>query len=141
MIKKIFLFALSGIIFLLLFNGCGKKSSLYFCEDYVDGKEIGVSNRFTPGYLTVMVDLRPENRKVGVDDVDLILTQIKDENGDEIAEKEIDIIPFTVRAEWDYLYFQDKERLGFKLPGTYRVTLADKNGKKIASGEVEVVKK
>lgn len=140
MIKKISLFALSCIIFLLLLNGCEKKSSLYFCEDYIDGKEIGVSSRFTPGYLTVMVDLRPENRKVGVDEVDLILTQIKDENGDEIVEEEIDRIPFTVRAEWDFLYFQDEERLGFTRPGTYRVTLADKKGKKIASGELEVVK-
>lgn len=141
MIKKnsflVFILFLTAILFI----SCEKKSSLYFCEDYVDGKEIGVSSRFTPGYLTVMVDLRPENKKVGAEEVELILTQIKDENGNEIAEKEIDRIPFTVKADWDYLYFQDKERLKFKLPSTYRVTLADKDGRKIASGEIEVVKK
>ncbi|MCX7833475.1 MAG: DUF2914 domain-containing protein [Ignavibacteria bacterium] len=141
MSTKLFFLVFSYLIFTLLFVGCEKKSSLYFCEDYVDGKEIGVSKRFTPGYLTVMVDLRPENKKVGAEEVELILTQIKDENGTEIAEKEIDRIPFTVKADWDYFYFQNKERLGFKLPGTYRVTLADKNGNKIASGEIEVVKK
>lgn len=139
--KKFFTLALSILMLSIFFISCQKKSSLYFCEDYVDGKEVGVSDRFTPGYLTVMVDLRPENKKVGTANVDLIITQIKDEKGTEIVEKEIDKIPFTVNADWDYLYFQDKERLGFRSPGTYRVTLADDKGRKIASGEIEIVEK
>ena len=55
-------------------------AKLYFCEDYKNGEEINVSERFTPGWLTVMLDLRPTGKKLGVFKVELMLTKIKDDD-------------------------------------------------------------
>ncbi|MCE1166282.1 MAG: hypothetical protein LWX07_12865 [Bacteroidetes bacterium] len=115
------------------------KAKLYFCEQYKNGEEIGVSKRFTPGWLTVMVDLRPAGTTLGVGKVELRLTKIKDASGNSISEKIIKNIPFDVQADWDYTYFTDKTNLKFTSPGTYRVTCQKKDGTPIVSGEVEVV--
>lgn len=115
------------------------KGKLYFCEQYKNGQEIGVSKRFTPGWLTVMVDLRPAGTTLGVGKVELRLTKIKDASGSSISEKIIKTIPFDVQADWDYTYFTDKTNLKFTSPGTYRVTCQKKDGTPIVSGEVEVV--
>lgn len=114
---------------------------LYFCEDYVNGKEIGKSDVFTPGYLTVMVDLRPVKKTIGTGKVDLRLTKIKDEYGDSISDEIIETIPFNVEPDWDYTYFQDKKKLGFTEPGTYKVTLMKTDGSPICSGQVKVTAK
>ena len=108
--------------------------SLYFCEDYVDGEEIGVSERFTPGWLTVMVKT---DEPLGVGKVELRIVRIR-KNG---SEKIIDTVPFDVQADWDYTYFQDKKRISFKTPGDYKVTLQKVDGTPIVSGEVTVVPK
>jgi len=114
------------------------KAKLYFCEDYKSG-EIGVSDVFTPGWLTVMVDLRPAGQKLGVGKVELRISKVKDASGEEISEKIIDTVPFDVQADWDYTYFQDKDRISFKTPGVYRVTMQKVDGTPICSGEVKVV--
>lgn len=113
-------------------------STLYFCEDYKNGKEIGVSERFTTGWLTVMVRT---DKPLGVGKVELRMTKVKDSNGDKISEKIIDTVPFDVQADWDYTYFQDKSRLKFTSPGTYKVTMQKVDGTPICSGEVEVTSK
>ena len=112
--------------------------SLYFCEDYRGGKEIGVSDRFTPGWLTVMVRT---DEPLGVGKVELRLTKVADAAGNSVSEKIIDTIPFDVQADWDYTYFQDKDRLRFTTPGTYKVTLQKVDGSPIVSGEVTVVRR
>jgi hypothetical protein len=117
------------------------RGKLYFCEQYKNGEEIGVSERFTPGWLTVMVDLRPAGTTLGTGKVDLRLTKIKDAAGNDISEKIIKTIPFDVQADWDYTYFTDKDNLKFSSPGTYKVTCMKKDGTPIVSGEVEVVSK
>jgi len=114
---------------------------LYFCEDYVNGKEIGKSDVFTPGYLTVMVNLKPVKRTIGTGKVELRLTKIKDEDGRSISDEIIETIPFNVEPDWDYTYFQDKEKLGFREPGTYKVTLMKTDGSPICSGQVKVIPK
>lgn len=116
-------------------NSFAQNGSLYFCEDYKNGKEIGVSDRFTTGWLTVMVR---SDRPLGVGKVELRLTKIADAKGKSITPKIMDTIPFDVEADWDYTYFQDKERLLFNTPGTYRVTLQKVDGTPICSGIVEV---
>lgn len=113
-------------------------SKLYFCEDYKNGKEIGVSDRFTTGWLTVMVRT---DKPLGVGKVELRMTKIKDAAGDKISEKIVDTVPFDVQADWDYTYFQDKSRLKFSSPGTYKVTMQKVDGTPICSGEVEVTSK
>ena len=109
--------------------------SLYFCEDYVGGEEIGVSERFTTGWLTVMVKT---DEPLGVGKVELRLSKIKDASGNSISEQIIDDIPFNVQPDWDYTFFQDKKNLTFKTPGTYKATLLKPDGSPIVSGEVEI---
>lgn len=117
------------------------KPKLYFCETYDTEKgEIGVSNKFTTGYLTVMVDYRTSKQKIGLKDVYIRIAKIKDEFGLEIKERIIKTIPFTVDPEWDYIYFFDRENINFKSPGTYKVYLLDKNYKYITHGVVEIVR-
>jgi hypothetical protein len=112
---------------------------LYFCEDYIDGEEIGKSNVFTTGYLTVMVDLRPAGITFDTYRVKLVLTKVKDAYGNKITRENIESIPFNVEPEWDFSYFQDKENLGFREAGTYEVSLIKSNGEKIVSGIVKIV--
>lgn len=110
--------------------------SLYFCEDYKDAKEIGVSDKFTTGWLTVMVrTFKP----FGTEKVELLITQIGDKNGNTISEKVIDTVPFDIGADWTYAYFQDKSNLKFTSPGIYRVTLKDLKGIPFCSGEVKII--
>lgn len=118
-------------------NTGGVSGKLYFCEDY-KGKEIGVSDRFTPGWLTVMVKT---DEPLGVGKVELRLTKVKDADGNKISEKIMDTVPFDIQPDWDYTYFQDKDRLRFSSPGTYKVTLQKTDGTPMLSGEVEVVSK
>jgi hypothetical protein len=115
------------------------KGKLYFCEQYKNGEEIGVSKRFTPGWLTVMIDTRPSGTTLGTGKVELRLSKIKDASGNDISEKIIKTVPFNVQADWDYTYFTDKENLKFSSPGTYRVVCQKTDGTPIVSGEVEIV--
>ena len=102
--------------------------------------EIGVSDKLSPGYLTVMVDLRPSKKKIGMSEVKIKLTKIKDADGKPISEKDIRTVPFTVQSSFDYIFFENKKDLKFTSPGTYRATLLDKKGNYLVSGEVEVTK-
>lgn len=108
-----------------------KGGRLYFCEDY-QGREINVSERFSTGWLTVMVKL---DAPIGVGKVDLRLEKMSDGKPVKI----IDTIPFEVPADNDYIYFQDKKNLKFNSPGEYRVTLLKKDGTPIVSGDVTVI--
>ncbi len=117
------------------------ESRLYFCEQYKNGEEIGVSKRFTPGWLTVMIDLRPAGKTLGTGKVELRISKIKDEDGSDISEKIIKTVPFSVQADWDYTYFEDHDNLKFKTPGTYKVVCQKVDGTPIVECQVEVVPK
>lgn len=117
------------------------EGKLYFCEQYKNGEEIGVSKRFTTGWLTVMVDLRPAGKTLGTGKVELRLSKIKDEDGRDISEKIIKTVPFSVQSDWEYTYFEDHDNLKFKTPGTYKVVCQKVDGTPIVSGEVEIISK
>jgi hypothetical protein len=117
------------------------ESKLYFCEQYKNGEEIGVSKKFTPGWLTVMVDLRPAGKTLGTGKVELRISKIKNEDGEEISEKIMKTVPFSVQSDWDYTYFEDHENIKFKTPGTYKVVCQKVDGTPIVEGQVEVVPK
>ncbi|MFA5403835.1 MAG: hypothetical protein WC358_02760 [Ignavibacteria bacterium] len=117
------------------------EAKLYFCEQYKNGEEIGVSKRFTPGWLTVMIDLRPAGKTLGTGKVELRISRIKDEDGNEISEKIIKTVPFSVQADWDYTYFEDHDNIKFKTPGTYKVVCQKVDGTPIVEGQVDVVSK
>jgi len=136
--NKKFRFITALLILAALTVGCSKFSSmfagenkLYFCEKYDTIKgEINESSKFTTGTLTVMIDLRPTKTKIGVTDVNINIT-------DKSTGKAIETLPFTVKPDMDYIYFNDVE---FKEPGTYRVSCLKEDGTVIVSGEVEIVK-
>ncbi len=108
-----------------------KGETLYFCERYEFGKEIGKGNKFTTGTLTVMVDLRKENKKIGVSSVEINITDI---NTGKVA----DTLPFEVKPDYDYIHFDD---IKFNEPGKYKVSCIKKDGTVVSANLVEIVKK
>ncbi len=113
---------------------------LYFCEKYdPETGEIGISDRFTTGWLTVMLDMRKSGKTIGVRDVEIRISKIRDASGKKVSEKILKTIKFSVEPDYDYIYFTDEKNLKFDTPGTYKVTLMDKKGNLIAKGEVEIV--
>lgn len=108
-----------------------KGETLYFCEKYEFGKEIGKANKFSTGTLTVMVDLRKENKKIAVSSVDINITEA-------ISGKVVDTLPYEVKPDYDYIHFDD---INFKEPGKYKVSCIKKDGTVVASNLVEIVNK
>jgi hypothetical protein len=106
-------------------------NSLYFCEEYRNGKEIGVSDVFTipsgGGYLTVMIKLKDP---IGVGKVDL---RISKKTGG--SEKIVETIPFDVQPDWDYIHFDE---ITFRSAGMHRVTLLKPDGTPIATGDIQI---
>jgi hypothetical protein len=104
---------------------------LYFCEEYKNGKEIGLSDVFTipraGGYLTVMIKL---DKPIGVGKCDL---RISRKTGS--TEKIIETLPFDVQPDWDYIHFDE---VTFHQDGLHKVTLLKPDGTAIAYGEVQI---
>jgi len=129
-------FLLAVVVLISLALGCSmfgsKENKLYFCEKYDPVKgEIGESSKFTTGTLTVMVDLRPTKTKIGVDDVNINVT-------DKASGEAVETLPFTVQPNMDYIYFND---VAFSKPGKFKVSCLKKDGTVIATGEIEIVNK
>ena len=106
-----------------------RNDTLYFCEQYKEGTEIGNADEFYlptgGGLITVMLrTLTP----IGIIEVFILLE--KDIAGirDNISKE-----PFDVEAGWDYIFFAD---IKFPQPGKYKVSAVKKNGDVIASGYV-----
>jgi|WetSurMetagenome_2_1015567.scaffolds.fasta_scaffold65969_2 hypothetical protein len=139
--KSAFYLFIFSLFFLSFTNSNAQplSSQLYFCEQYKDGIEIGVSSTFTTGRITVMLDLRPVNKTVGVNKVFIKITKVADKNGYYPDEVYIDRIPFDVGPDWDYIYFEDHERIQFIEPGVYRVYCLNDNGEIISSAFLKVV--
>jgi hypothetical protein len=110
-------------------------AKLYFCEEYRDGHEIGVSDAFTissgGGYFTCMIDLRPTGKKIGVGKLDLRITKLTD-----AGEKIIDTKNFDVQPDWDYIYFD--KFYTFHSDGKYKITAMKPDGTPVASGTVKI---
>ena len=108
---------------------------LYFCEEYRNGREVGVSDAFTissgGGYFTCMIDLRPTGKKIGVGKLDLRITKLTD-----AGEKIIDTKDFDVQPDWDYIYFD--KFYTFRSDGRYKITALKPDGTPVASGTVKI---
>jgi hypothetical protein len=144
--KTLLFFLLIGIFSL----SCGKlkevtkkvssnEPRVYFCEKWDQQKNAPVneSTRFTPGFLTVVLEM-PGDKTLGVAEVNLRITKTKDASGNAV-EKIIGTFPFEVEATWNTAYFTDPENITFSEPGTYRVSVYKNDGTLIGSGEVEIV--
>lgn len=111
---------------------------LYFCEKY-DSKrgEIGVSDRFTTGYLTVMVK---SDNALDLEDVHIQFDKLNERNKKFEFYKKFD---YVIDPEMSYVFFakNSDSDLKFEEPGLYRVFLLDDRDKTVASALIEIVSK
>ncbi len=135
-----FLFSLT--ITVLLVFGCSKlgnltggdsSDKLYFCESYNPSTDKcdGKSSKYTEGYLTVMVDTRPSKKKIGVNKVNINITDLK-------TGEVIETYPFDTKPDMDYAYF---DKVDFKTVGKFKVSALKPDGTVIVSNEIEIVDK
>ena len=140
--KKIFLsmFVLSVFFFpgLLTTVFAQNEPVLYFCEKYDSKKgEVGVSDRFTTGYLTVMVK---SDYELDLEDVHIQFDRLDERSKKFEFYKKFD---YVIEPEMSYVFFakNDDSDLKFEEPGFYRVFLLDDNDKTVASALIEIVSK
>jgi hypothetical protein len=136
--KLTLLFAL-----VMLFSLIGLKTTvyaqngpvLYFCEKYSSAGEESISDRFTTGYLTVMVKC---DYALGLSDVSIQMDKYNCSTGkfDYYAKTS-----FSVTEDMKYIYFEGTtEKINFKATGIYRVYLLDGAGKTVTSSLIEIIK-
>jgi hypothetical protein len=112
---------------------------MYFCEyyDVRSGMEVGVSDRFTTGYLTIVVKA----------DYPLRLTECSiqfDKYNERIGGFEYyNKFHFVVEPDMNYIYFNNEQQKDFSFydAGFYRVFLLDEGDRSVASGLVEIIRK
>jgi hypothetical protein len=108
---------------------------LYFCEKYGRNGEIGVSDRFTTGYLTVVVKA---DYALGLDEVAIQFDQYNYRTGEfEYFEK----FNYSVDPDMKYIFFEKNEEsdMNFREPGIYRVFLLDERDRTVASALIEII--
>ena len=110
---------------------------MYFCEKYdsYDG-EIGVSDRFTTGYLTVMVKA---DDALNLRDVSIQFDQYNERKDKFEFYKKFD---YTVDRDMNYVFFarNDESDMEFEEPGFYRVFLLDDRDNTVASAVIEIIR-
>ncbi len=109
---------------------------LYMCVNYDSEKgEVGISDRFTTGYLTAVVKC---DYALGLSDVSIQFDKYNPYNG--LFEYYKNFY-FTVDPDMSYIYFSrnDENDMSFNDPGFYRVYLLDENDKTVASCLVEII--
>jgi hypothetical protein len=109
---------------------------MYFCERYDDyDGEIGVSDRFTTGYITVMVKSDSELR---LKDVAIQYDKYNERNGKFEYYKKF---YFTITRDMKYVFFarNDESDMEFEEPGFYRVFLLDEDDKTVTSALIEII--
>jgi hypothetical protein len=109
---------------------------MYFCERYDDSDgEVGVSDRFTTGYITVMVKC---DYALKLEDVTIQYDKYDFRTGKFEYYKKFD---FTIDRDMKYIFFErnDDSDLKFDDPGFYRVFLLDEDGKTVTSALIEII--
>jgi len=109
---------------------------MYFCEKYGRNGEIGVSDRFTTGYLTVMVK---SDYALGLDDVTIQFDKYNYRTDDfEYYEK----FYYSIDPDMNYIFFEknDESDMNFKDPGVYRVFLLDDRDRTVTSALIEIIR-
>ncbi|MCE1166281.1 MAG: hypothetical protein LWX07_12860 [Bacteroidetes bacterium] len=108
---------------------------LYFCEKYGNDGEEGISDRFTSGYLTVMVKC---DYALGLSNVSVQFDKMNRTTGKFEYYKKFS---YKVEPSMKYIYFSKNSSSDMKFddPGIYRVFLLDENGKTVTSGLIEII--
>ncbi len=134
----------SSFIFILLFIAGSKSITLaqngpvlYFCEKYSTDGEEGIADRFTAGYLTIMIRC---DYALGLKDCHIQYDKWNDTTQEFDYYKKFD---FTVQPNMSYIYFSktDNSDLSFDDPGIYRVFLLDNYNETVASSLIQIVSK
>ncbi len=110
---------------------------LYFCEKYGKNGEVGVSDRFTTGYLTVMVKC---DYALNLEDCSIQFDMYNPKTRKFEYYKKFD---YSVDPDMKYIYFakNSESDMKFEEPGFYRVFLLDDDDKTVASALIEIVSK
>ena len=108
---------------------------LYFCEKYGNKGEVGVSDRFTTGYLTVMVKC---DDALDLEDCSIQFDLYNPRSKKFEFYKKFD---YVVEPDMNYIFFakNDESDLKFEEPGFYRVFLLDDRDKTVASALIEII--
>ena len=109
---------------------------LYFCEKYDSRKgEVGISDRFTTGYLTVMVKC---DYALDLEDCSIQFDLYNPRSKKFEYYKKFD---YVVEPDMKYIFFakNDESDLKFEDPGFYRVFLLDDRDKTVASALIEII--
>jgi hypothetical protein len=132
-----FLFSIAILVSLVF--GCSKlgdiaggdTDKLFFCENYNSSTDKceGKSTKYTEGYLTVVIDVRPSKRKIGVDKVSINLTDLK-------TGEVVDTYSYDTKPDMDYVYF---DKVDFKKPGKFKVSALKPDGTVIVTSEIEII--
>lgn len=130
--------ALLAIVFVFAFKANSYAQQypvLYFCEKYGTNGEVGVSDRFTTGYLTVMVKA---DGPLGLRDCSIQMDKYNCSTGKFSYYKKFD---YAVEPDMKYVFFEknDVSDMSFEDVGIYRVFLLDHNDRTVASGLVEII--
>jgi hypothetical protein len=135
--KPMFTFSFLVLLVLGFQNYASAQSEpvLYFCEKYGRDGEVGVSDRFTTGYLTVMVKC---DYALDLEDVSVQFDKYNFRNGKFEYYKKFD---YVVEPDMKYVYFAKNEDsdLKFEETGFYRVFLLDDRDKTVASALIEII--
>lgn len=109
---------------------------MYFCEKYGRNGEVGVSDRFTTGYLTVIVK---SDYALRLDEVAIQLDKYNFRTGEFEYYKKFN---YTIELDMKYVYFtkNDDSDMEFEDPGFYRVFLLDDRDKTVASAIIEIIR-
>jgi len=136
-ISYLFLFTMFLAFFAMNSNVLAQSEPvLYFCEKYdSDDGEIGVSDRFTIGYITVMVKC---DHALKLDDVAVQYDKYNNKTKEFEYYKKFD---FSVERDMKYIFFErnDDSDMEFEEPGFYRVFLLDEDAKTVASALIEII--
>lgn len=134
---------LSTLFFLFLFIGlraevfAQESPAMYFCEKYGKNGEVGISDRFTTGYLTVVVK---SDYALKLKSVHIQLDKYNFRKDKFDYYKKFD---YTLEPDMKYVYFSknDDSDMSFEEPGFYRVFLLDNDDETVASAIVEIIDK
>lgn len=136
--KKSFL--LFSFLFVLMLGAASSilaqaEPVLYFCEKYGKNGEEGVSDRFTTGYLTVMVKC---DYPLDLKDVSIQFDRYNPRTRKFEFYKKFN---YTVERDMNYIFFtkNDESDMKFEDPGFYRVFLLDNRNKTVASSLIEII--
>lgn len=110
---------------------------MFFCEKYDDDYgEVGISDRFTTGYLTVMVK---SSYALGLSKCYIQFDKYNASDRDFEYYKKYN---FVVQPDMKYIFFSKNENADMKFedPGIYRVFLLNASNKTVASALIEIIR-